>query len=348
LNPQREQRGDFSVRLLVLLGVILVFIFVIAYFVYSLQPTDIETSPNNTIISTSTAIQFKIEKGEGVREIASHLSREKLIRSITVFKFYTILSGTAHRFLPGIYTISNAMSIPEIVAEFTVGGKNEMTIVIPEGTTVLDVEEILSSAGVLRSGALLPKDPKLFEKEFPFLEKRTSLEGFIFPDTYRVPLDASPETIVKKFLETFERKAWPILKEEDDWYNRLVLSSILEREVITFEDRQTVAGIFLRRISIRMPVQADATISYEKCEGKYKGCKVIRLARSDTLIPSPYNTYQRLGFPPTPIANPGQSALRAAIEPRATQYLYYLSAKTGETIFSRTLEEHNIKKAKYL
>jgi UPF0755 protein len=348
LNPQREQRGNLSVRLLVVLGAVLALIFVVAYFVYSLQPTDVETSPNNTIISTSTAIQFKIEKGEGVREIASHLSKEKLIRSVTVFKFYTILSGTAHRFLPGMYTVSNAMSIPEIVTEFTVGGKNEITVVIPEGTTILDVEEILSNAGVLQKGIVLPKDPKLFEKEFPFLEKRTSLEGFVFPDTYRVPLDAPPDAIVRKFLETFERKAWPILKEEDDWYNRLILSSILEREIVTFEDRQTVAGIFLKRISIRMPIQADATVSYEKCKGKYKGCAVIQLARSDTSILSPYNTYQRLGLPPTPIANPGQSALRAAIEPKMTQYLYYLSAKTGETLFSRTFEEHNIKRAKYL
>ncbi|TSC52483.1 MAG: UPF0755 protein [Parcubacteria group bacterium LiPW_41] len=335
-------------RLLVVLGALLAFIFVVAYFVYSLQPSDTENNQEDNTISTSTAVQFKIEKGEGIREIASRLSSEKLIRSITVFKFYTVISGTAHRFLPGSYTISNAMSIPEIVKEFTDGGKNETTVVIPEGTTIRDVEEILAGAGVLQKGVSLPKDPKLFEKEFPFLEKRTSLEGFVFPDTYRVPLDAPPEVIVRKFLETFERKAWPILKEQDDWYNRLVLSSILEREVITFEDRQIVAGIFLKRISIRMPIQADATISYEKCDGKYKGCEVIRMARSDTAIPSPYNTYQRLGLPPTPIANPGQSAIRAAIEPQKTPYLYYLSAKTGETLFSRTLDEHNIKRAKYL
>lgn len=348
MNPQREQRGNLSVRLLVVLGAFLVLIFVVAYFVYSLEPTDVERNPESVAISTSTAIQFKIEKGEGVREIASRLSIEKLIRSVTIFKFYTVLSGTAHRFLPGVYTISNSMSIPEIINEFTEGGKNETTIVIPEGTTIRDVEEILSGAGVLQRGVSLPKDPKLFEKEFPFLEKRVSLEGFIFPDTYRVPLDAPPEVIVKKFLETFERKAWPILKEEDDWYNRLILSSILEREVIPFEDRQIVAGIFLKRMSIRMPIQADSTISYEKCAGKYRGCENIKLARSDTALPSLYNTYQRLGLPPTPIANPGQSALRAAIEPKTTQYLYYLSSKTGETLFSKTFEEHNIKRAKYL
>lgn len=335
-------------RFLVVLGVFLVLIFIVAYFVYSLQPSDTETNQKDNTISTSTAVQFKIEKGEGIREIASRLSNEKLIRSITAFKFYTIISGTAHRFLPGSYTISNAMSIPEIVKEFTYGGKNETTVVIPEGTTIRDVEDILIGAGALEKGVSLPNDPKLFEKEFPFLERRKSLEGFIFPDTYRVPLDAPPEVIVRRFLETFERKAWPILKEQDDWYDRLIISSILEREVITFEDRQIVTGIFLKRMSIGMPIQADATISYEKCDGKYRGCKVIRMLRSDTKIPSPYNTYQNLGLPPTPIANPGQSAIRAAIEPKKTQYLYYLSARTGETMFSKTFDEHNIKRAKYL
>ena len=335
-------------RLLIVLGAILVFIFVVAYFFYSLQPTDVENRGGDQIIEATKAIQFKIEKGEGVREIASRLSQNNLIRSITAFKFYTIISGTAHRFQPGIYNITNSMSVPELVSTLIEKGKNEATVVIPEGSSLKDIQEILVRSEILSPSSTLPTNPKLFEKDFPFLEEKESLEGFLFPDTYRVPLDASGETIVRKLLETFERKAWPILKEQDDWYNRLILSSILEREIITPEDRQIVAGIFLKRIAIKMPIQADATISYAKCEGKYRGCDKIQLARGDTSLPSLYNTYQRLGFPPTPISNPGQTAIKAAIEPKASQYLYYLSAKTGETMFSKTLEEHNIKKAKYL
>ena len=348
MNPQREQRGSLSVRLLAVLGVLLVFIFFIAYFFYSLQSTDVENRGGERIVGTTTAFQFRIEKGEGVKEISGELSRNNLIRSIVAFKIYTIISGSAHRFQPGIYNITNSMTIPEIVSALTEKGKNEITIVIPEGSSMKDIEEIFVSSHVLPASSTLPKDPKLFEKEFPFLEKKASLEGFLFPDTYRVPLDATGEQLVRILLGTFERKVWPTLKEEDDWYNRLILSSILEREVISLEDRKIVAGIFLKRIAIRMPIQADATISYVKCDGKYKGCDTIRLARGDTSIPSPYNTYQRLGLPPTPIASPGEVAIRAAIEPKSTQYLYYLSAKTGETLFSRTLEEHNIKRAKYL
>lgn len=348
MNPQHEQRGSLSVRLLIILGAILVLIFVVAYFFYSLQPTDVENRGSEQIVEATKTFQFKIEKGEGVKGIASRLSQKNLIRSITAFKFYTIISGTAHRFQPGVYNVTNSMSIPEIVSTLTEKGKNETTIVIPEGSTIRDIEEIAIKSGILSPSSTLPKDPKLFEKEFPFLEKKISLEGFLFPDTYRIPLDATGEEIIRRLLETFDRKVWPVLKEKDDWYDRLILSSILEREVITLEDRQIVAGIFLKRISIRMPIQADATISYAKCDGKYRGCDVISLVRGDISLPSLYNTYQRLGFPPTPIANPGQTAIKAAIEPQTTQYLYYLSAKTGETMFSKTLDEHNIKKAKYL
>lgn len=348
MNPQNEQRGSLSVHLLAALGILLVFIFFIAYFFYSLQPTDVENRNGEQIVGAATAFQFRIEKGEGVKEIASHLSQNNLIRSILAFKIYTVISGSAHRFQPGIYSITNSMTIPEIVKELTEVGRNEVTVVIPEGSTLKDIEEIFVSSHALSASSTLPRDPKIFEKEFPFLEKKTSLEGFLFPDTYRVPIDATGERLVRTLLQTFERKAWPALKEENDWYNRLILASILEREVVSLEDRQIVAGILLRRITIRMPIQADATISYVKCDEKYRGCDTIQLARGDTQMASPYNTYQRLGFPPTPISNPGETAIRAAIQPKVSQYLYYLSAKTGETLYSRTLEEHNTKRAKYL
>ena len=116
-----------------------------------------------------------------------------------------------------------------------------------------------------------------------------------------------------------------------------------------FEDRQVVAGILLKRLETGMPFQIDATLSYIKCDGKFLGCENIRVLRKDLELPSPYNTYERIGWTPTPISNPGEEAIRATLDPERTPYWYYLSAKeTGETIFSRTLDEHNENRFKYL
>mgnify|MGYP001588311823 FL=1 len=140
-----------------------------------------------------------------------------------------------------------------------------------------------------------------------------------------------------------------MLEGRENWYETLILASILEREVPEFEDRQIVAGILLKRIKNIMPLQVDATISYVKCGGAIRECENPRVGRNDLNLSSPYNTYQVLGWPPGPISNPGLPALQAALAPKTSGYLYYLSAaKTGATIFARTLEEHNLNRAKYL
>ncbi|MEK7077064.1 MAG: endolytic transglycosylase MltG, partial [Patescibacteria group bacterium] len=137
-----------------------------------------------------------------------------------------------------------------------------------------------------------------------------------------------------------QEKAWPVLRGKDDWYERLTLASYLEREVPEFQERRLVAGVLLKRERIGMPLQVDATLSYAKCNGALLKCPNVAVTRNDRSIASPYNTYERLHFTPTPIANPGESAIKAAASPEESPYLYYLSAKkTGETIFSRTLEE---------
>jgi UPF0755 protein len=150
-------------------------------------------------------------------------------------------------------------------------------------------------------------------------------------------------------LGTFEKRAWPMLNTTRDWYERLTLASYLEREVPEFENRQLVAGVLLRRINLSMPLQVDATLSYAKCDGLIRDCKNLKVLRSDINMTSPYNTYTRLGWTPTPITNPGESAIQAALTPKFSSYLYYLSSPdTKETYFSKTLDEHNTKRKKYL
>ncbi|MFH1161801.1 MAG: endolytic transglycosylase MltG [Candidatus Jorgensenbacteria bacterium] len=350
MNPSFEPRGLVSVRFLTILGFVLFCIVAVAYFFYGLQPGATASRDNAPALeATSSTVQLQIVKGDGFREIGARLSRASLIKSITVFKLYALLTGRAQRFQPGIYELSPAMSVPQIVQVLTAGGKNDVLVTIPEGSTVKDIDALLTTAGVYAGGSLTTLPPSSLSLEYPFLANVSSLEGFLFPDSYYFDRDASTKEVARRMLDNFMKKAWSSLAEVSGWYDRLILASFLEREVTSSTDRQVVAGILLKRLRLGMPLQVDATLSYAKCNGLLRGCEIVKVAREDVRLDSPYNTYQRLGWTPTPITNPGAGAIRAALSPVTSSYLYYLSAREGgATHFSRTLDEHNANRARYL
>ena len=324
---------------LVFLGGALLFVLAIAYFFYGLGPVSAEGDSQ----------VFQITEGERFADIGARLSNEGFVHSISILKLYALISGKAQKMQPGTYELSPTMSVPQIVRTITSPGGNEIVLTIPEGYTLKDIDMLVTDAGILPEGELLSAQIEDFEEEYAFLAEGKSFEGFLFPDTYRFRRNSSSAEVLRRFLDTFEEKAWVHLEGRDGWYEILILASLLEREVPKFEDRQLVAGVLLRRRQIDMPLQVDATISYAKCNGALVLCDNARVTRSDLRIPSPYNTYQRLGFPPGPIANPGVAAIRSATLPEKTTYLYYLSStETGETIFSETLEEHNNNRVLYL
>ena len=352
MNPHDEQLGAFNVRFLSILGAVLLLLVVIAYFFYALQPviTEQGAEENMNIVNPEvTMISFKIAKNESFRDIAAHLSQVSAIKSIVIFKLYALLYGKVQYFQPGVYELSQTMSVPQIVELLTQGGGNEVVITIPEGSTLKDIDAVLAKHGVIQEGSLVRYTSSSLSARYPELEGKVSLEGFLFPDTYRFERDASLDAVVGKFFDTFYAKAWPLLKAQEDWYIRLTLASFLEREVPEFNDQRLVAGLLLKRNMLKMPLQVDATLSYVKCFAKWRECEKPAIARADVTLRSPYNTYTNLGWTPTPIGNPGQVTIRAAIDPEQSVFLYYLSArKTKETLFSKTLEEHNIKRSKYL
>ncbi|MDP3725061.1 MAG: endolytic transglycosylase MltG [Nanoarchaeota archaeon] len=317
----------------------LVFMLAVGYFFYGLEPQARTGQPR----------AFQIAKGERFADIGSRLSREGLLKSISVFKFYALISGKAQKFQPGVYELSPSMSTPEILRTLTASGKNEIAVTIPEGYAFLDIALLLAESGVLSEGELRKIRLEDVGEEYPFLRDAGGFEGFLFPDTYRFERGSSALSVLRRFLDTFKEKAWPMLEGKEDWYKRLILASYLEREVPEFQDRRVVAGVLLKRAKIGMLLQVDATLVYAKCNGKFLGCSNSTLTRDDRGIASPYNTYERPGWSPTPISNPGESAIKASVSPEESPYLYYLSAKkTGETIFSRTLEEHNRNRARHL
>ncbi len=329
-------------RFLIWLAGAFVFLIALGYFFYGLQPVQ-------TTQSEGESVSFSIKKGDSFRDIGARLSQDTLIRSLSVFKLYTILMGRAHTLKPGTYTLSSTYSVPELVHLLSRGGVSDVAVTIPEGVTVKDVDVLLTAAGITRAGAVTSLTPADFKDAYPFLDTLPSLEGFLFPDTYRFEPGTDASLVVEKMLNTFEEKAWPLLKGDPEWYGKLTIASFVEREVPAYEDRRKVADIILKRLDAGMPLQVDATVSYVNCNGAFLDCERPVVSREDTKEASPFNTYTSRGLTPTPIANPGESALKAVLNPVSTPYWYYLSAKeTGKTIFSRTLDEHNRNRAKYL
>lgn len=214
---------------------------------------------------------------------------------------------------------------------------NDVSVTIPEGKNIGEIDALLTTAGVISPGALLAS------ASFP-------LEGTLFPDTYRFNRNSSVEEIVKKMQGNFERRATE--QKLVITPSSLIISSLLEKEVRTEEDMRLVAGIIDKRRSVGMALQIDASVAYGVCQklfvqGKY--CEVSQVNLVDNLKrDSAYNTYTRTGLPVGPISNPGIKALRAALNPMTSAYWYCLSAPDGTTIFSKTLDEHNRARARYL
>lgn len=299
-------------------------------------------------VAVSAKLQeIKISRGQGVKEISTLFFEKELIRSASGFRLYAFLSGSAHMLKPGFYKISSASTTPEIISLLVAGPETEITAVIPEGSTVKEIERMLFEKSILQKGALSEFRDQEFLNGYAFKPK--SLEGFLFPDTYRFEADSNPKAVLKKFLDNFEKRAWPLIEKDKSWLNKLIIASMLEKEVADFEERRIVAGIINQRIKNNLPIQVDAAIVYAKCGGDFTGCPDRRLSREDVEIQNSFNTYKRLGLPETPIGNPGESAIKAAISPKTSSYLYYLSdPKTKKTIFSKTFEEHNENRFKYL
>lgn len=293
---------------------------------------------------------FVIEKGKGSEKIAANLRKEGFITNKWAFFYYIWLKNKSAKLQAGAYSLSPSMSALEIAKKIIKGDviKDWIKITIPEGWTNQRIE-----ARLIESGILIPKEYEFYRvatEDFPFLADRPlgpSLQGYLFPDTYYFDKETFIGDAVKKMLSNFGRKLTKDLEKEikkqgKTIHDIVIMASILEREVITDEDRAIVSGIFWKRIKNNYPLQSCATIAYVLEKDKW------RYSYKDTRIESPYNTYLNIGLPPTPINNPGLSTIKAAIYPQETEYNFFLTdPETNKTIFSKTLDEHNQNKAKY-
>jgi len=308
---------------------------------------------------------FKVSKGDSAKVIAENLKDTGLIKNPFLFRLYIFLALSQYSLKPGEYELSSKMPIRDIGDTLVLGGVNEVIITIPEGFSLKQVEECLVGAGLAKRDEFMnyrpEADPLLadkFSKDAPPIlsdkPKSVSLEGYLFPDTYRFfsaqggSASGGKDSlfdIVSKMIDNLSNKLTPDLEtaiknSSYSTYEILTMASLIEKEVPKDSDRSIVAGILWKRLKAGVPLQVDATLVY--ITGRNE------IYEADKKINSRYNTYLYRGLPKSPIANPGLSAIKAAIFPETSSYWYYLSAKDGTTIFSKTLEEHLRNKVIYL
>lgn len=280
--------------------------------------------------NNNSPVIFVIKNGDGIREIANNLKREGLIRDPIVFFLITKQGGLDKQIQAGDFRLNRSMSALEIAKALT-HGTLDIWVTIPEGIRAEEIADILEE-----------KIPNYTENWREVLNEN---EGYLFPDTYLIPRDADIDLIISILKDNFQTKYESVknlkttnLTDEET----LILASMIEREAKHEEDRPLVSSVITNRLEIGMKLDIDATLQYalgfQEDEKRWwkKG-----LTAADKKIESPYNTYANAGLPPAPISNPGLSAIKAALVPVKTNYLYYITDVSGKNRYSTTLEGHN-------
>lgn len=300
---------------------------------------------------------FAIAKGESANSIISRMQQEHLIRSSLWFKYYTWRDGSGSRFKAGQFLVPKGSNMEAVALALWDGRaiSEEQEIKLIEGWNIRDMAGYLSGKSEKFSDFQEIASGRLsdWRDQFPsgLLDDapvKADLEGYLFPDTYRLFKESGSRDAIMKMIRTLDQKLTPQMRQDirrqgKTIYEILTMASIVQKEVRSEKDMKIVSGIFWSRIRNSIRLESCASLAYITGENK------SQFSYEDTQIDSPYNTYRNDGLPPGPIANPGLAAIEAAIYPEDTPYLYFLSdPATGETIYSRNFEEHKRNKARYL
>ena len=288
-----------------------------------------------------------VEKGSGLNDFQDKLlTSNKAFFSAVYYPIYIRLNAPSLKYGP--HTINAGVKFTDAVTVLS-QDPDDIKIRLPEGERLEVFADLLSSVGLSSRDELINcfKDC-VIDGYQRLLDGQSGYEGELFPDTYTFPPNATAKLIVTTLLNNFRNKFDPLAKTYSSFLRQysardvVIVASLLEREAKTLGDKQIIAGILYERLKIGMRLDVDATVSYVKGDWRSP------LTYKDLAIDSPYNTRKNKGLPSGPICNPGAESLEAALSPKSLGYLYYLTGNNGAMYYARTLEEHNINKAKYL
>ncbi|QQR55259.1 endolytic transglycosylase MltG [Candidatus Peregrinibacteria bacterium] len=301
---------------------------------------------NEAVDSTSSEkIVFSVEKGSSAKQIAGALESADLIVSENSFVKTVENEGLDGKLRYGSFVLSPSMTLREVVTVLTTEGTGELAFTVPEGWTIEDMDLKLTELGLIEAGAF--KECTLqCDFSYDFLDENQNLEGYLFPDTYFVDSATfSVESLINQMLQNFDKKWTEKMQATLDASGRTLdelvnVASMLEKEVRTQPDLPLVAGIIWKRLDDDWTLGIDATLLYKDEDHS--------LTAEDLAEESPYNTRLNTGLPPTPICNPGLASLEAALEPKASDYWFYLTDSEGDVHYASTNAEHEENKAAYI
>jgi UPF0755 protein len=305
-----------------------------------------------------------VAPGTGTQAIGAQLEAAHIIRTRYAFDLLRLYKGLRNTrpatLKAGEYRFDHPATVAEVYARLLRGDVYTLAVTIPEGYNIFDIAQTIESAGLGSKADFLAatrSHTDLIAAYFPAgTSGPTSLEGYLFPDTYHFSRHATPVQILTAMVHRFRQALTQLgmstsngSSDNGSGYNgsgdqptniprTVLMASLIEKEVSQDSERPLVAGVFVNRLAQGMPLATDPTVIYAALlDNRWRGT----IYASDLQNPSPYNTYRHAGLPPGPICSPGMAALRAALHPTPTDYLYFVADAAGHSRFSATLKEHN-------
>lgn len=303
----------------------------------------LHTRGDNKDFAASGPHLIIVQEGMTTADIAQLLHEKKLVKDPTAFRWEARYKGLATKLQAGPYQIEGGLSNGAIVDVMVKGRIKQLRFTVPEGFTVVKTAKKLEAEGLGKADKFIAAAKNYAPFDYMQTDNPDVLfkaEGFIYPATYELPVGLSEDKIlailVGQFDEYMREEKIPEKCAQQGLQLRQVvnLAAMVELEAVFAEEQPRIAGVFLKRLAIGMPIQSDTTIQY------LLGSQKEIITFDDTKIQSPYNTYQNPGLPPGPIGSPGMSAIKAVLEPEKTEYLYFVAEKDGHHRFTKTYSEH--------
>jgi len=296
----------------------------------------------------SPEVFVEIVSGAEAHTVAALLADAGVIRNLLSFEIYVRWSGIDKRLKAGEYRFAAPAAPPDVARRIVDGDIFFHSVTLPEGLTAPEIISLIVQAGIGNRDEL---DQAVHRVDWigDLDPAAPSLEGYLFPDTYRFPHGASSDQIIQTMIRGFRRRYSALLSVHpapQGWTpSRIVtLASMIEKETGSASERPLVASVLINRLEQGIPLACDPTIIYAlKLAGSYDG----NIRKRDLTLDSPYNTYTHAGLPPGPICKPGEESLRAALAPPRTDYLYFVSRNDGTHQFSKNFSSHSLAVARY-
>jgi UPF0755 protein len=285
----------------------------------------------------------EILPGEGPAVIAQKLVAAGIVRDRWAFRLALAQSGAARRLQAGEYRFDRPMTAAQVVAVIEHGRVFVRSVTFPEGLTIREMAKIFEARGLGGAGSFASAAQEAAALVQDIDPSARDLEGYLFPATYSLSRRAGAPQLVRmmvaRFLDVFTPDLQAAARAQGlSPRQAITLASLVEKETAKLDERPIVAGVYLRRLKMGMPLQCDPTVIYALVQrNQYDG----NLTRANLQVDSPYNTYRYPGLPPGPIAAPSRTAMTAAANPEQLDYLYFVSRNDGSHVFARTLDEHN-------